>query len=473
LVESDVGHGYRHERGRTIRMSRLGGRGRSCRPVPVATAVPLARGSVPLFGHARALRRDPLAFMRSLRSLGELTRIAIGPRRVYVVNSPELIRRVLVVEARKFDKGVLFDRARAHLGNGLVTSSGEFHHRQRRMAQPAFHATRIARYAELMIEQATERTAAWQEGTPVELTGEMGRLALDILLRCLFAAEPAAQVRAVLTRSLSTKQGSMKRALSPLDAWRDRLRGRADEPPAVERTGLPELYAVLARLVEERRAERDEQDDLLSMLLDTPMSDEQLCDELVTLFVAGTETVSAALAWAFHELARNPDVERRLHEEVDSVLGGRPVTSGDIGRLRYTHQVAQEVLRRYAVWLLMRRAVVPVELGGIDLAPGTEVFFSPHALHHDPELYPQPDVFDPDRWLPERCADLPRGAYLPFGAGNRLCMGEGFAWTEMVVVLATVAARWRLVPAPEHNVRTRIGTLLEPDRLPMIPHRRR
>lgn len=440
--------------------------------MPVATAnIRMARGGVPLLGHAPALRRNPLGFMRSLRSQGDLVRMAIGPRQVYVVNSPELIRRVLVVEAKKFDKGVLFDRARAHLGNGLVTSAGEFHHRQRRMVQPAFHSDRIARYAEFMIEQAGERTATWRDGAQIDVTREISSLALDNLLRCLFAEEPAAEVRAVVARSLSSKQGSMKRALSPREAWRDRLGRRANEPVVVERTGLPELYAMLGRLVAQRRAEPDDQDDLLSMLLAAPMSDEQLCDELVTLFVAGTETVSAALAWVFHELARNPEVERRMHEEVDSVLCGGPVLP-DVSRLRYTRQVCQEVLRRYSVWLLMRRVVAPVELAGLELAPGAEVFFGPHALHHDPELYPDPDTFDPDRWLPARCADLPRGAYLPFGAGNRLCMGEGFAWTEMAVVLATVAAWWRLVPVPGHEVTTRIGTLLEPDRLPMIARRR-
>lgn len=419
---------------------------------------------MPLLGHAPALRRDPLAFMRSLRENGDLTRIAIGPRRVYVANSPELIRRVLVVEARKFDKGALFDRAREHLGNGLVTSSGEFHHRQRRMAQPAFHADRVTRYSEFMIEQANAWTATWREGEPIEVHRALSKLALDILLRCLFADEPAAEVRAVLTRSLSSKQGSMRRALSPLQAWRDRLGRREGEPP--ERTGLPELYEVLARLVARRRTEPDEQDDLMSMLLAAPMSDEQLCDELVTLFVAGTETVSAALAWTFHELAQHPEVERRLHEEV------RGVTPENAAKLDYTRRVSQEVLRRHAVWLLMRRVVAPVELGGVTLRPGAEVFFGPHALHHDPVLYPDPDAFDPDRWLPERSANRPRGAYLPFGAGNRLCMGEGFAWTEMAVVLATVVSQWRLVPAPGHEVSTRIGTLLEPDRLPMIPRRR-
>ncbi|MEV6235664.1 cytochrome P450 [Lentzea sp. NPDC051838] len=427
--------------------------------------VSLVPGRVPLLGHAPALRRDPLRFMRSLRERGDVVRIAIGPRRVYVVNSPELIRRVLVADGRKFDKGALFDQARAHLGNGLVTSSGEFHHRQRRIAQPAFHSDRIAGYAELMIERARARTGAWREGAELELTGEIGRLSLDVLLRCLFAEQPADEVRAVLLRSLSTKQGSMRRALSPLAAWLGLLSRRQDVP---ERTGMPELHAVLARLVADRRA-ADDQDDLLSVLLAAPMTDEQLCDELVTLFVAGTETVSAALSWTFHELARHPEIERRLHAEVDEVVGDRPVQSADIGELHYTRRVCQEVLRRYAVWLLMRRAVARVELAGTTLDEGTEVFFSPNAVHHDPALYPDPDVFDPDRWLPERSAGLSRGAYLPFGAGNRLCMGEGFAWTEMAVVLATVAQRWRLVPVPDHEVRTRIGTLVEPDGLPMIP----
>jgi cytochrome P450 len=247
----------------------------------------------------------------------------------------------------------------------------------------------------------------------------------------------------------------------------------------LERTGMPELYAVLARLVRARRAQHGEQDDLLSMLLASQdprtgarMTDEELCDELVTLFVAGTETVSAALAWTFHELARHPEVEARLHAEVDATLGGRPVSAADLPDLRYTRRIAQEVLRLHSVWLLMRRAVAPVELGGVALEPGAEVFFSPYALHRDPRWYPDPNAFDPDRWLPERSAGLPRGAYIPFGAGNRLCVGEGFAWAELAIVIATVASRWRLVPVPGHEVRPRIGTLEEPERLPMTPYPR-
>jgi cytochrome P450 len=270
----------------------------------------------------------------------------------------------------------------------------------------------------------------------------------------------------------------MWRSLSPIPAWIERLTGGTG-PTTVERTELPELYEVLARLVRERRSQSADDGDLVSMLATATdpatgerMTDEQVCEELVTLFVAATETASAALTWTFHELARHPDIEARVHDEVDSVLGGGLFTAPDVGKLGYTRRVVQEVLRRYAAWLLMRRVVAPVELAGIELVPGAEVYYSPYALHHDPRLYPEPDVFDPDRWLPERFADLPRGAFIPFGAGNRLCMGEGYAWAELVIVLAAVTARWRLAPAPGHEVRPRVGTLIEADRLPMTLHKR-
>jgi cytochrome P450 len=236
------------------------------------------------------------------------------------------------------------------------------------------------------------------------------------------------------------------------------------------------LRDLLGLLVAQRRAELVDHGDLVSMLMlarnprtGEQMNDAEVCDELLTLFVAGIGTVSAALAWACHELSRHPQVDARLSAELRAVLSGRLPTAADTGELRYTRRVIQEVLRLHPVWLLMRRAVAPVEVGGIELAPGDEVFFSPHALHRDPSLYPEPDRFDPDRWLTARCSGLPRGAFLPFGAGNRLCVGEGFAWAEMTIVVAVIMTKWRLAPIPGHEVRARVGTVVRPTSLPMCP----
>lgn len=447
------------------------------------SGVPTARGRHPLLGHCTFLEETPLDFVCALRQYGDLVRIFIGPRPVYVLNSPELIRQVFVTEAREFDKGALFDELRVHLGEGLVTSSGDFHRRQRRLAQPAFHADRIDRYAATMTKQADAHTESWEPGKPIELMNAIDVLARDILLRTVFAVDPPPGTLDAITRWMSLKHHAMARSLSPASAWSERLprllRPHRPAQRPTEEQHLLELRQLLTQAVVQYRTESADRGDLLSMLLAARhpktgegMGDKEVCDELLTLFVAGVGTVSAALAWAFHEVARHPSVEETLRSEVRSVLpDGRPATAADIPRLPCTRRVLKEVLRLHPVWLLMRRTLHPVQLGAAELTPDSEVFVSPHALHRDPLLFPDPDRFDPDRWLPERSARLPRGAFIPFGSGNRLCIGESFAWTEMIIVLATAAGRLRMRHAPGQLVRPRVGTVTRPDGLLMIPER--
>lgn len=350
--------------------------------------VPLAAGRVPVLGHAPHLRRRPLKFVRELRSHGAITRIRLGAREVHVVNSSELIRDVLVTHARKFDKGELFDRLRPHLGNGLVTSSGVFHHRQRRLTQPASHACQVTRYAEIMSRHVAEWTAGWRPGEPLDLTGEIDRITLRILMSVLFGPAPVPGLAAKVTAWLSVRQAAMKQALAPRLPWLDRLR-----TPRTRDVGQrAELCAALIAVIRDRRAGGD---DLLSVLVRAQdprtgeaMSDDEVCDELLTLFVAGTGTLSAALAWTFHTVPAHPRVADRLRAEVDAVLAGRPAEAADVPRPGYVRQVVQEVLRLHPVWLLMRRVIAPVQLGGVVFVPGDEVFFSPHALHRDGGLYP-------------------------------------------------------------------------------------
>lgn len=434
----------------------------------MTTSPRFAPGRLPVLGHVLNLRRRPLPFVRELWSYGDITRLRLGTREIYMVNSPELIRDVLVTHARKFDKGELFDRLRPHLGNGLVTSSGAFHRRQRRLTQPAFHTAQVARYAGIMRQHVGEWTAGWEPGKPLDLSGEIDRITLRILMSALFGPEPVAGLEQKVTGWLSVRQAAMKQALSPRLPWLDRLRSRDIE--SVQHEAKTELCAALATVI---GGHRGGECDLLSMLVQAQdprtgdtMTDTEVRDELLTLFVAGTGTLSAALAWTFHTVPAHPRVQDRLHAEVDAVLHGRPADAADVPRLGYVRQVVQEVLRLHPVWLLMRRAIAPVELDGVALAPGDEVFFSPHALHRDPLLYPDPDQFDPGRWSHTRPL---RGAFLPFGAGNRLCVGEEFAWLEMIIMVATVAARWRLEPVAGHRVRARIGTVDRPGRLLMTP----
>ncbi|MFD9882673.1 cytochrome P450 [Streptomyces alboflavus] len=441
-----------------------------------ATA-PVAPGRVPLAGHAARLHRDPLRFVRELRRHGPVTRIYIGPRPVHFVTSPDIVRELLTSQARSFDKGAMFDALRGPLGDGLITASGDRHLRHRRLVQPAFHHARIARCADVMSERSQARAAAWKPGTTVDLVPQIHRLTLDILLATLFADPQDPELHTAVEGWLSVKYHSMRLALSPLNAWAERLPLLPGwRPPDAD--PLRRLVAVQERIIGAYRATGRDRGDLLSMLLltggpDDALTDAEVTDELITLFLAGTGTVSASLAWALHEISRRPDVQRRLHDELDTALAGRPPAFDDLPALVYTRQVLTEVLRLHPPsWLLMRRALRPTGLGGVRLAPGAEVFFSPYALHRDPELYEDPDRFDPERWPRQSAVRAPRHTYLPFGAGTRLCVGEEFAWTELTLALAAFLRHRRLTPADSTPVRPLVGTVLRPDRLPLTAHAR-
>ncbi|WP_058042952.1 cytochrome P450 [Streptomyces roseifaciens] len=438
---------------------------------------PVVPGRVPLAGHAARLHRDALRFVRGLRQYGPVTRIYIGPRPVHVVNSPDIVREVLTSQARSFDKGAMFDALRVPLGDGLITAAGDRHLRHRRLVQPAFHHARIARYAHVMSERSLARAAAWKPGTTVDLVPEIHRLTLDILLRTLFADPQDPELHTAVEDWLSVKYHSMRLALSPLNAWAERLPLLPGWRPP-DAGPLRRLVAVQQRIIGAYRAAGQDRGDLLSMLLlaggpDGALTDAEVTDELITLFLAGTGTVSAALAWALYEISRRPDVQRRIHDELDTALAGRPPGFDDLPALVYTRQVLTEAMRLHPPsWLLMRRTLRPVALGGVQLSPGSEVFFSPYALHRDPQLYEDPDHFEPERWPPQGAAKAPRHTYLPFGAGSRLCVGEDFAWTELTMALAAFTAHRRLTPADSTPVRPLVGTVLRPDRLPLTAHAR-
>ncbi len=432
-------------------------------------SVPTAPGRWPVLGHTPALLRQRHRFTASLRTQGDLVRVYLGTMPTYFVTSAELTHRVLVTEAASFRKGAMFDKFRPFVGNGLVNSNGPFHLRQRRLVQPAFHRDRIAGYAETMRRTVAKLCESWQPGEVREVNEDMQALAVTIVGEALFGTELGRRAIEQARTSIPVviRQG-MIRALSPAFVGRLLVRGNRQFDRAV--TGM---RAVVGEVIDDWRRAGVDRGDLLSMLLmardddGAGMTDEQAYDEVVTLLSAGIETSALAMAWLFHELARHPDVADRVHTELDEVLAGRPVTADDVPKLTYTRQVVAETLRRYPVWILMRRTERPVHLGGIRLPAGTEVTISPHALHHDPACFPDPDRFDPDRFAPDRVADIPRGAYLPFGAGNRMCVGTAFAHLEMAVTVATIASRWRLVPVPDRPPRVRFTSTAYPERLSM------
>ncbi|WP_025355058.1 cytochrome P450 [Kutzneria albida] len=428
-------------------------------------------GRWPLIGHSAALLRDPLRLLSSLSAHGEVVRLRLGPLPVYVVTTPELALRVLAGEADKFDKGIVFDKMRPLFGNGLATSNGEFNQRQRRLVLPAFHRERVARHTEQTITRlAGDLADSWRPGQRVAVDRRMQDLVLGIAGRTLFSAELGTEVLAEIQRCIPVLlENVLVRAFSP--RWVERLpipgNRRFDRAAARLREVIPE--AVLAA-----RAEGADRGDLLSVLVRATdeqtgesMTDEQVHDEVITILTTGAETTAVALSWFWHELGRHPEIERRFHAEVDEVLGGRPPTFADLSELVYTQRIVNEVLRRSPPLILMRRTREPVELGGIRVPAGTEVAVSQHTLHQDPRWFPDPGRFDPDRWAPERAAALPRGAYLPFGAGARFCPGHLLAQAEITAVAATVGARWRLVPVPGKPVYAKVKATAQPNQLPM------
>ncbi|HEX6749087.1 MAG TPA: cytochrome P450 [Longimicrobium sp.] len=426
------------------------------------------------FAHLARFRRDPLAFLESVhRRYGDVARFRFGPRRLYLLAHPDLVRDVLVTQHRNFIKSKALQRARVVLGEGLLTSEGEHHLRQRRLAQPAFHRERIAALGETMVGYAARMAEGWISGREMEVTREMNRLTLAIAGKTLFGADVEAEADEI-GGALTTALEAFKRLTNPLGPLLDRL----PLPTTIRvKRAAARLDATIFRMIDERRRGGEDRGDLLSMLLAARdeegdgggMTDTQLRDEALTLFLAGHETTANALAWTWHLLALHPGAETRLHAELDSVLAGRDPSVEDLPRLPYTRAMLAESMRLYPpAWTIGREPLEAFEAGGYRIRAGSVVLVSPWITHRDPRWWAEPERFDPGRWTPEMEAERARFAYFPFGGGPRKCIGEGFAWTEGILVLATVARRWRLRHAPDAEVGRQPLITLRPTGLRMI-----
>jgi cytochrome P450 len=415
---------------------------------------PTLPGGVPLLGHAVTFALRPLKFLESACDLGDVVVFRLGTKPAYLVNTPALVREVLVTQYHAFAKGGPFYEAVASLtGNGLLTSNGTLHRRQRRVMQPVFHHAHIASYATTMADAVTTLSASWRPGQILDVNREMNALTIAILSKCLFSKPPGFDVVATFQKSLPTLlKGVFTRTVLPI-TWFHRI-------PTPEnrryQAALRHLHDIIDQVITDYRAHDTDRGDLLSRLLlardqetGESMSDQQIHDEVMTIMAAGVETTSVTLAWAFHVLGARPDIEKRIHAEVDDILDGRPARLDDISRLHYLGRVIQEILRAYPpAWMLTRRTVTDVDLGGHHLPANVDVFFSPYALHHNPRLFTEPDTIDPDRWLPKQADGIRRGTCIPFGSGARKCIGESFAIVETTLALATLTSRWRLRPIP-------------------------
>jgi len=433
----------------------------------VALHPPGPRRILPLSG-LFAYRKGPLPFFQNLAAqYGDISYFRLGPQEAFFLNHPDYIKDVLVTNHQNFHKGLVLQRAKRLLGEGLLTSEGEFHRRQRRLAQPAFHRARIASYAGVMTAYATETRERWRDGAALDMSEEMMRLTLGIVGKTLFDADVVSDAQQVgeamtvvmdLFNTITIPFFELLQKL-PLPQLRrfDNARARLD--------------AIIYRLIEERRRSGVDRGDLLSMLLlaqDTEgdggaMTDEQLRDEVMTIFLAGHETTANALTWTWYLLSQNPEAEVKLHEEIDRVLEGRLPTFEDVAQLKYTEMVLAESMRLYPpAWALGRLAMTDSEIGGYLVPKKSLVLMSQYVMHRDQRYFPEPLRFDPDRWTAEVHESRPQFSYFPFGGGTRRCIGEGFAWMEGILLIATLAQQWQMRLVANHPVALKPVITLRP-----------
>ncbi len=418
-------------------------------------------------GHFRTFRKNPTEFLTKLSKLGDVSAFRVGKIPAYLINHPDLIRDLLVTNHSKFMKGRALQRAKGLLGEGLLTSEKEFHLRQRRMIQPAFHRTRIAEYAKTMIEFSDKISGEWKDGDVRDIDKEMMRLTLWIVGKTLFSSnveDDASQVGEAMTTIVSM----FNFLLLPFSEVLERL-----PLPPIRRlkNARKTLDEVIYKIIDERRKSGEDTGDLLSMLLlaqdeetGGAMTDKQVRDECLTLFLAGHETTANALVWTFYLLSQNPESEAKFHAELAEVLGDKPLTPEDYPRLKYTEQILAESMRLFPpAWTVGRLATEAHQFNGFSIEPKSLVLASQYVMHHDARFWENAEDFQPERW--EKLSIKEAGnkfIYFPFSKGVRNCVGESFAWMEGVLLLANLGRNWKLTLMPEQKVTTQAMITLRP-----------
>jgi cytochrome P450 len=416
-------------------------------------------------GFYREYSRDPLIYLAKLQQeYGDIVTLRAYNYRVFFLSHPDYIEEVLVTQSRKFFKGRILKANKRLFGNGLLTSEGDFWLRQRRLAQPAFHRARVASYGQTMVSFTERLLAEWRDGETRDVHTEMMRLTLQIVAKTLFDADVdhnALEIGKALEAIMELNADFRRLVLTP--PWLP--------TPHNFRAILAtrKLNKIIFRIIADRRASPRDTGDLLSMLLaaqdedGSRMSDQQLRDEAITIFLAGHETTAIALSWTWWLLAQNPAVEAKLHAELDTVLAGRTPQIEDLPRLPYTEKVITESLRLYPpAWGMPRLAIEDVEIAGYTIPKGCGVSVSQWVVHRDPRWFEDPLAFRPDRWNGELQKRLPRFAYFPFGGGPRQCIGNAFAQMEAALVLATIAQKFRFRLLPDHQVTPLASITLRP-----------
>jgi cytochrome P450 len=449
-----------------------------------STAQPLPRSRAPgpkgkFPGHILlSFRRDPLKFLTDIaRRWGDVVQFRIAGTDYVFLNHPDHVRDVIVGQNHRFTKGPALQRAKVTLGEGLLTSEGDLHRRQRRLSQPAFAINRVNHYAHAMVQETSRVADSWIDNQVIDIHEQMMELTLAIAGRTLFGADVQEQVHEI-GHAMSISVGMFTRAMMP---W----------APILNRLPLPSnfrfrraqklLFDTIDGIIQQRRRGGASNGDFLSMLLaardiegdGSGMSDQQLRDEAITIFTAGHETTANALTYTWHLLARHPDIAQKLAAEADEVIGPRLPAADDVPKLKYTRMILSESIRLFPpVWAIGRKAIQSWTAGGYEFSPGTVVLMSQWVMHHDERFWPEPLRFDPQRFA-NASPDRPRLAYFPFSLGPRGCIGEQFAWLEAILVIATIARQWSLHEADHAQLKLRPTITLRPAHpLRMLPCRR-
>jgi cytochrome P450 len=423
--------------------------------VTVGTLPPGPKGRL-LRGYLPEFRRDPTGLLTQVaREWGAIARLQLGPYDFYLLSHPDYIEQVLVTQNKLFVKGRGLEAAEPVLGQGLLSSEGDFWRRQRRLAQPAFHRSRIHEYGRTMVDFALQHMAGWQDGGEYDIAREMMHLTLAIAAKTLFSTDVSNEADIVgdaLTTTMESFKTRSRRIVRIPNSWPLPSNIRA-------RRAVAQLDSVIYKIIAQRRASGEDTGDLLSMLMHavdedgSQMTPKQLRDEAMTLFLAGHETTANAMAWTWYLLAQHPAAEAKLQQELDQVLGDRPPTPDDLPNVPYAQAVIEESMRLYPpAWLLGRLSAEPFEVGGYQLPANTQVLMSQWVMHRHPRYFEEPDKFSPERWLGGLAKRLPAYAYFPFGGGPRICIGKPFALMETGLLLATIARRWQFRLVEGHPV---------------------
>ena len=440
----------------------------------------------------REFLRDPIKTLQSISyKYGDISYFKLGRQHVYLINNPDYIEKVLVHDHHNFTKGKRLQLAKSLLGEGLVTSEGDLHNRQRRIIQPIFHPKQITTYGKVITDYASRlMNQKWKDGDTLDMLKEMMQLTLSIICKSVLNYEVESEAEGV-GKALTTCRNYSKRLQSPLGHVLNKIPILPNVKGA--RKAREDLDKLVYGLIKERREKSESNtksyDDLLTRLLqaqDTTesiptagskspstsgpatsfsgMSDKQVRDEVMTIFIAGHETTANALTWTFYLLSKNPDIEKKLLDELETVIdSNRTPTVDDIPKLKFTEKVLRESMRLYPpVWTIGRYVDNDYTLGKYTVPAGSTILMSQYVMHHDPHYYNEPEQFDPERWSSQTRSSLPRFSYFPFGGGIRGCIGEPFAWMEGILVIATICRRWKMHLVPGHRIELDPAITLRP-----------